>query len=278
MNGTKKGRIAAALLLSLLLAGSGQIYQGRVKKGIAVYCAILLLLCMWPTMGPLNSFGGLVAFAAVGFGIQIFALVDAVHSAVKGNEECPEAAARPGWLRRAATIATAAVIVVVAEQGIVRSTSTRAYIIRANSMAPTVLSGDRVIANLNYYQGHRPKRGDAVLVRTPYNELLVKRVIAEGGDLIQGKDGDIYLNGGRLDEPYAIHVGNKDRGRRAGWLDAFGPIPVPKDEFFVIGDNRDNSYDSRSPDFGPVGLDAIKGKPLYIYWSKDKSRIGRRIR
>ena len=90
----------------------------------------------------------------------------------------------------------------------------------------------------------------------------------------------IYLNGNRLDEPYARFIGRKervDRFNKRHSVSDFDAVVVPEGKLFVMGDNRDNSYDSRDPAFGLVDIDKVKGKPLYIYWAKVKSRIGRKI-
>jgi signal peptidase I len=89
--------------------------------------------------------------------------------------------------------------------------------------------------------------------------LVIKRVIAEGGDTIAGKDGQIYLNGQVLDEPYVMHT-----SQSAGQLTNFGPVTIPPHKYFVMGDNRDFSWDSRLQNFGLIDESAILGRALYI--------------
>lgn len=177
----------------------------------------------------------------------------------------------------------------------------RAYIIQAfkipsGSMIPTLLIGDHILVNKFIYGTtipltdkkilvwENPEKGDIIVFKYPENPKkdFIKRVIATGGDVIEEKDKTVYVNGKALIEPYAHHF---DRSIRSGGNDPrdnFGPITVPHDKLFVMGDNRDQSYDSRY--WGFVDLKDIRGKALIIYWSWDPdnwlrfNRIGRLIR
>lgn len=96
---------------------------------------------------------------------------------------------------------------------------------------------------------------------------FIKRVVGVGGDRIEIKDKTVYVNGIPLEEPYKIHreagiVTNSER-------DNFGPFTVPRRSFFVMGDNRDHSYDSRF--WGIVDMGEIKGKAFIMYWSWNKN-------
>ena len=100
---------------------------------------------------------------------------------------------------------------------------------------------------------------------------FVKRVIGLPGETVEVQDKAVYINGRKLDEPYKIHVDSTDIQRRP-WTpeelkirDNYGPVTVPPDSYFVMGDNRDNSNDSRY--WGFVTWDEIIGKPLFVYWS-----------
>ena len=91
---------------------------------------------------------------------------------------------------------------------------------------------------------------------------FIKRVIGVGGDRIEVIDKKVYVNDVALDEPYTIH---KDPGTEENIRDNFGPFIVPHNSFFVMGDNRDESYDSRF--WGVVDLEEIKGRAFIMYWS-----------
>jgi signal peptidase I len=177
----------------------------------------------------------------------------------------------------------------------------RAYVIQAfkipsGSMIPTLLVGDHILVTKFIY-GTRipfsdkktlvfrnPEKGDIIVFKFPENPKkdFIKRVIATEGDVIEERNKIIYLNGEAVKEPYAKHVDNLLRFGMNGPRDNFGPLRVPKDKLFVMGDNRDQSYDSRY--WGFVDLKAVLGKALIIYWSWDPdnfarfNRIGRVIR
>jgi signal peptidase I len=94
-------------------------------------------------------------------------------------------------------------------------------------------------------------------------------VIAVGGDSIEATNQVIYVNGRKLDEPYVEHIGEAPE-----WANTFGPVYVPTGNFFVMGDNRDYSLDSRSEEYGLVDQRSIVGKPLYTF---DSDRTGQSI-
>jgi signal peptidase I len=94
---------------------------------------------------------------------------------------------------------------------------------------------------------------------------FIKRVVGVGGDKIEIKDKVVYVNDEALDESYTIH---SDLSMDGAPRDNFGPFTVPRRSFFVMGDNRDQSYDSRF--WGIVDIDEIKGKAFIKYWSWDR--------
>ena len=104
-----------------------------------------------------------------------------------------------------------------------------------------------------------------------YVSQYIKRVIAIEADVIKGENKNIYLNGQMIHEPYVQH----SRDEIVKKLDNFGPITVPEDALFVMGDNRDESFDSRF--FGVVSLDKVEGKAICVQWSKKSDRNGSRI-
>ena len=109
--------------------------------------------------------------------------------------------------------------------------------IPSESMENTIMTGDRLIALRTAYWFQDPKRGDIVVFRYPDNEekLYIKRVIGTPGDTVEGKDGTVYVNGAELEEPYIKEEMSSD----------FGPYKVPEDSYFMLGDNRNSSIDSR---------------------------------
>jgi len=149
----------------------------------------------------------------------------------------------------------------------------RTYKMSSQSMMPTLIRGDCIIVDHKYYRDRLPKRGDIIVFEYPKDSSkdMMKRVIAVEGDMIRGQNKNIDLNDRLIEEPYVQHTANEIIEK----LDNFGPITVPADTLFVMGDNRDQSIDSRM--FGVVRLEKVKGKALYIYWSRQLSRIGIRL-
>ncbi|MFZ0416553.1 MAG: signal peptidase I [Candidatus Sulfotelmatobacter sp.] len=155
-------------------------------------------------------------------------------------------------------------------QAVTRASGFRSFTVPSTSMERTVLQGDHIVADMLYYRSRRPARRD-LIVFLKDRTFFVKRVIAVGGDSIQGSNGVIFLRGKEQDEPYVEHTATQG----PDWLKNFGPVVIPNGKCFVMGDNRDVSLDSRSAAFGLVGDSSIVGKPLYIFGS---DRAGRGIR
>jgi len=170
----------------------------------------------------------------------------------------------------------------------------QAYKIPSGSMLETLKIGDHILVEKFLFGTHipftdivvlpikEPKRGDVVVFRYPLDPNLdfIKRIIALPGDTVQGINKDIYVNGKRLQEPYIQHIDNFVLPAYISPRDNFGPLRVPKDSYFAMGDNRDNSKDSRF--WGFVPRHNIKGKAMVIYfsWNSENhwirlSRIGR---
>jgi len=140
-------------------------------------------------------------------------------------------------------------------------------------METTLLTGDQFVIDKNSYRHQPVARNDLVVMRRK-DYQTVKRVVALGGDTIEGKNRQILLNGQLLDEPFIQHALRPGSNPEQ---DSFGPVTIPVGKYFVMGDNRDLSLDSRAPDFGLIDAQAIVGKPLYIYRSPTKGRVGKKL-
>ncbi|MGB7054024.1 MAG: signal peptidase I [bacterium] len=196
-------------------------------------------------------------------------------------------------------------LVVIIVVLILRVIFVEAYVIPTASMEKTLLIGDALLVNRFIYgvkipipfstrqipiiPGRMPQHGEIVVFRYPFeNRDFVKRCVAVPGDTLEIKNKVLYVNGLRVDEPYVRHADRsiirgviadnrvyQDKWEKAqlGDLigqqvrDNFGPVVVPRDCIFTMGDNRDNSLDSRF--WGPLHKRYLKGKPLFIYFSFD---------
>ena len=132
--------------------------------------------------------------------------------------------------------------------------ATRVY---GSSMEPNLHTDQRLVVEKVSYRLHEPLRGDVVVIRMPERgpELLIKRIIALPGETVEIKDGDVYINGELLEEPFT------DEHTQAG---RHGQVTVPPLHIYVLGDNRDRSNDSRS--FGPVPIENVIGRAWLSYW------------
>jgi signal peptidase I len=145
------------------------------------------------------------------------------------------------------------------------------FTIPSRSMEPTLLWGDYVMADNAVYRGRRPVRGDIVVYRYPEDErrTFVGRIIGAPGETIQVRGPDVVINGRALEEPYI----KRSLGRVSefcGYAYGCEPIEVSAGRYFLMGDHRDNSRDSRY--FGFVRHEAIIGRVFTIYWSWDSER------
>jgi signal peptidase I len=144
-------------------------------------------------------------------------------------------------------VVLAAFIIVFVVQG---------FYIPSGSMRTTLLENDRILVNKFIYRFAEPQRGDIIVFKWPVDEskIFVKRLIALPGEEVEIRSGTVLINGKKIDEPYlnVIPEGN------------YGPVTVPPNEFFVLGDNRNMSDDSRF--WGFVPRKNIKGKAFLIYY------------
>ncbi|MGI0149295.1 MAG: signal peptidase I, partial [Thermoplasmata archaeon] len=182
---------------------------------------------------------------------------------------------------------TIGILVVLAFRGMVA----QAYQIPSGSMERTLLVGDYIYINKvlygpeidlglggRHFFHHRfpgfrkPGRGDIIVFRYPLDRRkdFIKRCVAVEGQTVAVRDKVLYVDGQKQDEPYVIHEDDRIFPRGANHRDNFGPVVVPNGMIFMMGDNRDNSLDSRF--WGPLPVDLVKGKAIFRYFSWDGER------
>jgi signal peptidase I len=167
----------------------------------------------------------------------------------------------------------------------IRTFVVQAFKIPSGSMKDTLLIGDHILVSKFIYgiknpfndatliPFKKPQRRDIVVFKYPVNpkQDYIKRVVGLPGDTIEIKDKKVYVNDEPQEEKYAIFLDNKILPAHVQRRDNMGPITVPENSLFVMGDNRDNSYDSRFWNF--VDLKSVKGKAFILYWSWDKENF-----
>lgn len=132
------------------------------------------------------------------------------------------------------------------------------FISEGESMAPTLKNNDRFLVDKTYYDSHPIQRGDIVVIQLENDRQYVKRVIALPGETLEYKGDVLYINNEAVDEPYLTSAKNEGQKENLNLTEDFGPITIPEDTLFVLGDNRLNSLDSRM--IGPIPIDQIVGK------------------
>jgi signal peptidase I len=200
-----------------------------------------------------------------------------------------EAAPRPAGRRRKSVIReyVEAIGIAILLALVIRTLIVQAFTIPSGSMMDTLLVGDYILVNKFLYGPEiplteyrlpgfrRPGRGDIIVFKYPQDEKrdFIKRIVGTPGDTVQMRGHEVLINGRVLEEPYVrrnpaamAHASSSF----CSYAYACEPLVVPPDAYFVMGDNRDNSQDSRY--WGFVKREKIKGKAFLIYWSWDSDR------
>ncbi len=157
------------------------------------------------------------------------------------------------------------IVVVIVLVFLIRTFVFQSYDIPSGSMEETIQTGDLVFSEKVTYYFSDPARGDIVTFIDPEDSsrTLIKRVIATGGQTVDLKDGDVYVDGVKQSEPYTDGKPSYPLNG-AGGADIAYPYTVPEGSLWVMGDNRTNSQDSRY--FGAVPASSVTGKAVFTYW------------
>jgi len=168
---------------------------------------------------------------------------------------------------------------------LIRTYLVQAFKIPSGSMEDTLVIGDHLLVNKFIY-GTRipfthdrvikmrdPQRGDVIVFEYPEDPSkdFIKRIVGMPGDIVEGREKKVYVNGKLYQHPRELHKETQMFPKEMNPRDTFGPVVVPADSYFVMGDNRDRSYDSRF--WGFVGRDKIKGLAFIKYWSWDSDKF-----
>ncbi len=268
MDNLKKRKPILAFLLSLVTPGLGQIYNGQLKKGISYLVGFYLIYIVFSFL--LLILYGMIIYLIVMIGVFFFIWIDAVRGAIK--VKAIELKSYNKWYIYLIIFLLCNVAILPLLRWTFRNNIARPYKIRSSTMAPALLVGDYLVADMRIYKSQKPQRGDIIIFEFPKDPSMdfIKRVIGMEGEEVEIVKNKIYINDKLLDDPWGYFT--KDYPA----LDTFGPVVVPKDSLFVLGDNRNNSQDSRY--WGFVKVEKVKGKALYLYWAKNKSRIGMELK
>lgn len=284
----KKRYPAVAALLSLVLMGLGQLYNGQPRRAV-VFLALNVLPYVAIAMmsGFLLFFQGIIVFylaILIFVGIKVFSVIDAFLGARRAGEMALRRYNR--WYVYVSVFLAVVVVQSVIELAFERPVAS--FSIPSGAMKPTLLVGDYLHADKNAYADRAPERGDiAIFRKPPENEIdYIKRIVGLPGDRIQMLDGILHINGeavGReriedfIDDlgrgvPRYIETFPNGRAHKIletagdnGRLDNTPEFVVPEGHYFFMGDNRDNSADSRV--IGYIPAENMIGMARIIFFS-----------
>lgn len=179
-----------------------------------------------------------------------------------------------------------AIVIAVILAMFIRTFIIQAFKIPSGSMLPTLQIGDHILVNkfiygvkLPFFNATvipvgKPVRDDIIVFRYPEepDKDFIKRVVAVPGDVIEIRNKKVFVNHEPVLQPFAVYTDPHIVPAHVNQRDNMGPITVPPDAYFVMGDNRDNSYDSRF--WGFVETSEVRGKAFIIYWSWDSNHFG----
>jgi len=302
-----KRHIWMAAMFSLIMPGLGQVYCGKLKRGLVLnFLNILplpLILFLFDfSTAPITIPITLFLILAGGI-VQLIAICDSAYIAkcVGTNYQLKDYNSSLVYILFILIVSAGSI-----GSGLyLRDQACEAFRVPAASCYPNIVPNDRIIANKSVYKSIDPQRGDLVVFLNPANRQVnfIKRVVAVAGDTVEIKDDQLYVNDEKL-QRRKLPQSTLDNIRieiRGKPLDGeifeeingnakykiilaklphdkmslnFAKITVPDHHCFVLGDNRNLSYDSRN--FGPVLLATIKGRADYLYYpAKDWSRFGK---
>jgi len=301
-----KRRIWLAALLSLIMPGLGQVYCGRLKRGLVLNFLNILPLPIIIGLFSLSDSPALmqiaIALILAGGMVQLTAIIDSAFLA-----KCSAGYQLKDYN---SPVVYALLVLIVTGGSIgsalyIRGQGLEAFRVPTASCYPTIVPNDRILANKHAYNRADPQRGDLVVHICPFNRHwnYIKRIVAVAGDTVEIKEGRLYVNSQKLirrklpestldnirisiegqplkgevfeetngNVKYNIFLAEPPHDKTTG---DFEKITIPEHHCFVLGDNRNCSRDSRH--FGPIPLATIRGRADYIYWpAMEWSHLGK---
>ncbi len=266
----------AAGALGLVFPGLGHVYLGRWRDA-ALACGLPILFAgLVLTIAAAHPVSFWICGGAALL-IQILAVLHAIHQA-------PSMPSRPNpWTRHGGLLFGVGLLLSLGFRAsfefILPSFRFHMMKLPGRSMSPMVRPGARFIFDTRWYASRALQPGEVVGFRSPEDPstVFMKRCVAVAGEVVQLHEGVLYIDGKALSEPY-LHAGSEDlepslRDLRQG--EPFEPMRVPDGTFFCLGDERENSLDSRI--FGPVPLENLTGKVLYVWYGGTSTGLGQSL-
>ena len=296
-----------AVMLSWIMAGLGHIYCGRFVKGLIftfLVCIFIPVFFGALSVGP-SSVRIIVIIVSflISLVIWLFSIIDSWYTAKHTSVDYTPKDYNRWYVYLFLVLMGTGGSTQIAFN--IRATILEAFRVPAASCYPTIVPNDRLLANKLAYKNKDPERGDLIVFLNPKDrrQNYIKRVVAIAGDTVEIKDSQLFINDKQLQRQEIVQstlddmkiefdgkllegqIFEETNGNSKYKIFLAGPphnktsndfarITVPEHHCFVLGDNRNLSYDSRN--FGPIPLATLKGKADYLYWpAKDWSRFGR---
>lgn len=264
-------------LLSLLLPGMGQLYNGQLKK--AIFLAVFLFIVVVPILAGLMIYAPVppphnLTLPLLLAGVLLVTIVRDAVRAARQYRNSDALTSYNKWYVYLSFLALCSFVLQPIGAHLSRQ-CVQAFKIPAGSMVPTLLVGDHVLVDKSIsWNGEALQRGEIIVFPFPEDEAktFMKRIVGLPGETIEIRNKMVYVNGTPLDE--STYVQRIDPGIIDGTInprDNFGPVTVPEEAYFVLGDNRDQSLDSRF--WGYVQRSKVMGKLFCIYWSWDQEQM-----
>jgi signal peptidase I len=268
-----KRKAIVAFFLSLIITGLGQAYNGQLIKGIILYIIFGAITTTSLILGSFHSFKGMIISLVIFVVLRLTISFEALYSAIKLKYIFPKSYNK--WYIYLGFFLLVSFIVSPLSKAIIKNSIVRAYKIPSDAMKPTLLVGDYINVDMNYM---KPQREDIIVFVYPVDEKkdFIKRVIGLPRETIEIRDANIYINGTLYNDKFGYYLDQWGNRINPSVKERYGPKVIPENHLFVMGDNRNHSYDSRF--WGFVPLELVKGKALYIYWAKNLDRIGMDIK
>jgi signal peptidase I len=261
-----------ATLLSAAWPGLGHLVLGQVSKGMLLSASFVVLLsCFWP-LRMLRYYPG---FFVLYCGWLLLGLYSSCSAQLALDSQTGRRISK-WWF--AITIPSVLIIISIIGGSVTRASGFRSFEVPSTSMEPTIQHGDRIVVDSWAFRTKMPQYRDVVVCYRS-KTYFIKRIIGMGVDTIEDRDGSVLVNGNVVNESYIQHwrTGSVTDWQEQGntWMQNFGPVSIPNGRYFVLGDNRDESLDSRSPEFGLIDQESVIGRVLYIC---STARGGGRVR
>lgn len=277
-----------AFLLSLVLPGLGQVYNGQLKKGILFFGIYLLNPLLFGISRGATYFYGYVFLLVIGLIIRFFSIIDAIKNAKKQKFYIPKK--YNTWYYQLSIAIVMVIILCLSDTNSILGI--QSFHIPTPSNQPTIQIGDRLIADMKAYKSAPPHYGDLVVFKKDNNQIYTFRIVGLPKDTLAVVDNIVTINGKKSKSTF-IKETTSDQFQVSEFEEEFPNgqkhtiyksqqpfdttksnitnIVVPANTYYLLGDNRDYAVDSRYVGF--VNKNKILGRIVYSYWGASTDRI-----